>query len=164
MDSFPDRSNELISRLQSLRSELQTCINIRNNNIPKEDIIRPFYEAILLLDDHLIEILQWTLTENGSTLDERWELLSTLLFVAVDLSRLLYHGLRNFVRCVQKDGFLDVLLDIGYRSKDTLALSALLNGLAKAKILRPALIRNSLNSRRSSQDEGLSLQVLKLLL
>jgi hypothetical protein len=163
IDSFPNQSNELISRLQSLRSELQTCISIRSDDIPRQDLIRPFYEAVLLLDERVDEIFQWALNEQSSSVDERWTLLSSLLLVAVDLSRLSHHGLRSLVHCIQKEGFLDVLLDLGLRSKETTEFSTLLNGLSEAKMLRPALVRNGLISRQSSQNEVMSLPVLKLL-
>ena len=92
---------DLLSQVKSLNTELSLCIPYLRSTVQKEETMRNFYEAILLLDDCSDALFGWASTD---ALDVcRRDIIQELGETAIQLQQVSSYGLKRFSTLMQQE-------------------------------------------------------------
>jgi hypothetical protein len=138
---------------------LQDLINILDDwtahmdlQIPAEDGLRLFFEAILMLDRNSTGIVDWALTPSFTPAATRWAVLRAYLQIAVSLHRFSRHGLRRLRVFVTEEGSLVRIITLGIAAAEG-SLSKILVEMVRSRLTRSSVLEDTLLKIRTRVDD-----------
>lgn len=147
-----------LSILTELDLSLSTMIQKFTYEIPSEKILRPFFVAVLKMDECSFKIIDLGMEEVPSTLrNDKWNVLKTFLIAATRIASFSHNGLRNvttFFCCAEN---IIRLLERGSKDLDAVEdFGNLLLAMMRSKIIRSLDLKYALAEPRFFDDEQLA--------